>query len=230
MAPNTPDRIAAAALHRFNRDGYHVTKLADIAGDIGISQGNLTYHFATKRDLALHLSEQVRLAVESYPQPTADRDIAIEYVEHLRRTMELTWRFRFFLRDRGIFEPVDQLAEPSPILTNSLDARRQLIERLATEGLLRNDLIADLDQLARSLWILSRYWMDYLREIEMVEHIEHSHVELGIDHHLAALTPALNATGRRRIARARSARGDRTDTSTAPRPATPQTTNTPKGS
>ncbi|MEM7023448.1 MAG: helix-turn-helix domain-containing protein [Pseudomonadota bacterium] len=47
----TAERIVEAARRRFNQRGYSATSLHEIAASIGISQGNLTYHFPSKRDL-----------------------------------------------------------------------------------------------------------------------------------------------------------------------------------
>ena len=53
--------------------------------------------------------------------------------------------------------------------------------------------------LARSLWILSRYWLDHLREMEQRDEIEWEDVERGIEHHFAVLLPSMTADGRRRF-------------------------------
>ncbi len=195
----TADRIADSALRLFNRKGYASTTLTEIAADVGISQGNLTYHFRTKLDLALHLSEAVRVETQARRANLVPGDIADDYVESLRSSMDVTWHYRFFLRDRGIFEDADAVVPPSPIMVASFDERRQLIGRIAGEGLFRSDLELELDVLSRSLWILSRYWMDHLREMEAKDEIEWADVERGIRHHFAVLLPTMTASGRRRF-------------------------------
>lgn len=197
MSATTAERIAEAALRQFNRKGYASTTLTEIAREVGISQGNLTYHFPTKLDLALHLSDAVRVRTERRRATRSDGDVADDYVEHLQFAMEMTWSYRFLMRDRGIFEDPDAVVAPSPILVAAFEDRRALIDRVHTEGLFRTDV--DLDKLARSLWILSRYWMDHLREMEQRDEIDWSDVERGIEHHFALLMPALTAAGRRRF-------------------------------
>ena len=212
MTSTTPERIADAALRRFNRNGYASTTLSEIASDVGISQGNLTYHFPTKLDLALHLSERVRIQLETRRAAPVSGDLGTVYVEQLRFSLEMTWTFRFLLRDRGIFEDVDAVVPPSPILVASFNERRDLIRQIDHKGWFRADAKGDIDMLARSLWILSRYWMDHLREMEQCEEISWSDVERGIRHHLAVLVPLLTATGRRHFTDAL----DRASTNRAP--------------
>lgn len=196
---STADRIADTALRLFNRKGYASTTLTEIAAEIGISQGNLTYHFPTKLDLANHLSEQVRLHVEARRAAHAPGEIEDDYVESLRNAMTLTWHYGFLMRDRGIFEPVDAVVPPSPILVAALAERRDLIGRIADAGLFRADADVDLDVLARSLWILSRHWADHLREMEAKDDIAWADMQRGIEHHFALLLPTLTAAGRRRF-------------------------------
>ena len=199
MTSTTAERIADAALRRFNRNGYASTTLSEIANDVGISQGNLTYHFPTKLDLALCLSERVRARMEAQRARRSSGDLADDYAEQLRFSMEMTWTYRFLMRDRGIFEPPDAVVPPSPILVASFEERRQLVGRIDEEGWFRSNAVIDLDMLARSLWILSRYWMDHLREMEQREEIEWVDVQRGIEHHFAVLLPMLTAAGRRRF-------------------------------
>lgn len=195
----TADRIADAALRLFNRKGYASTTLTEIAAYVGISQGNLTYHFRTKLDLALHLSESVRVALEARRAAFVPGEIEDDYIESVRASMEMTWHYRFLLRDRGIFEDPDAVVPPSPIMVASFEERRGLVGRIHDEGLFRSDIPLDLDVLARSLWILSRHWMDHLREMEQREEIERADVDRGVEHHFAVLLPTLTAAGRRRF-------------------------------
>ncbi len=202
MTPTTADRIAAAALQRFNRTGYGSTKLAQIAGDVGISQGNLTYHFPTKLDLALHLSETVRVMTTERAAQRVNGDIAEDYVDHLLFAMKLTWTYRFLMRDPGIFHDADEVVPPSPILVADFDELHELISRIDHEGLFRSDVDIDLQVVTRSLWILSRHWMDYLREMEQRDHIDWPDVAQGIEHHFALLLPMMTAAGKRRFTQA----------------------------
>lgn len=197
VSPTTADRITDAARRRFNRQGYASATLAEIAADVGISQGNLTYHFPTKLDLALRLSEAVRVRTETRHAERTSGEVADDYVDHLRFAMEMTWNYRFLMRDPGIFNDIDAIVPPSPILVADFEELRTLIARIGAEGLFRADAQIDHEVFARSLWILSRHWMDYLREMEQCDEIQWADVERGIQHHFAVLLPAMTAAGRR---------------------------------
>ena len=56
----TRERILEASLRLFNEKSYAATSLTDIAKEVGIAKGNLTYYFSTKKDLALELEQRAR--------------------------------------------------------------------------------------------------------------------------------------------------------------------------
>ena len=47
----TQEKIIIATVDLFNKNGVSNVRLQDIAKEVGISPGNLTYHYKTKKDL-----------------------------------------------------------------------------------------------------------------------------------------------------------------------------------
>jgi len=88
-------------------------------------------------------------------------------------------------------------AGDSEALLADLEALGELLLRAKKEGLFRRDMPVDLEVLARSLWIVSRYWMDHLREFEGVEQPTWDDLQRGLQHHFAVLVPHLTANARR---------------------------------
>jgi AcrR family transcriptional regulator len=198
-ATPTRQRILDAALELFNRNGYASTSQAEIAAAAGIRQGNLTYHFPTKIELVAALRDEGRVMLAHREVQGTTNDVCADYVHHVTSSMELVWRYRFLLRDRAQFGDVDFPRGAPPELAADLARLEQLIERFRADGLLRRNLDVDLTVLARSLWIVSRYWLDHLDEFEQVDEIEWAHHARGIEHHRAILDPCLTADGRRRL-------------------------------
>ena len=197
MAPkiSTADRIADMGRRLFNTKGYAATSLSEIAAEVGISQGNLTYHFPTKRDLAMRIEADAHNLARARRAKLKPGKIADDYVEHLLFAMNLTWNNRFLFRDRAQFGSGVDAANSE--LTADFDELHGLLKRIEAEGMFRRDAVADLMLLTRSIWIVSRYWMDYLREVEGREEISWSDQELGIQQHYAVLLPCLTAEARR---------------------------------
>jgi len=122
-----------------------------------------------------------------------------DYVEHLLFAMELTWSYRFLLRDRAQFTDESEATQPPAELVVDFDELRGLIDRLAAAGMFRQNIDADLDALTRALWIVSRYWMDHLGEMERLDEITWDDQEHGIHHHFAVLLPHLTTPTRREL-------------------------------
>lgn len=190
-------RILDAARERFNVNGYAATSMTEIASSLGMSQGNLTYHFPTKRHLAMQLEADVLILMRGRRENLIPGPLAQDYVDHLLFGMELTWINRFLMRDRVQYAGGPIGRRPDSELTADFDELKGLLKRIREEGMFIENAARDVDVLARSLWIVSRYWMDYLRELEGLKEISWTDQERGIQHHFAVLLPNLKTAARR---------------------------------
>lgn len=197
--PSTPERILEAARYYFNESGYAATTLVEIASSVGISQGNLTYHFPTKRNLAVRLRERAQARIAARRAAHRPGAIVDDYVEHLLFAMDLTWSYRFLLRDRAQFADEIEADMPPAEMVADLGELRGLIDRIAAAGMFRRGITVDLDALTRSLWIVSRYWMDHLSEMERLGTVTWDDQERGIHHHFTVLVSYLTTPARRQL-------------------------------
>lgn len=197
----TRQRILEAALELFNRYGYAATSQATIASAAGIRQGNLTYHLPTKMDLVEALRDEARVVLAERESVGASDDVCADYVDHVLTSMRLVWRYRFLLRDRAQLTDSDSesLGGAPPEVVADLERFSALIQRFAADGLLRRSLVGDVSVLARSLWIVSRYWLDHLDEFGQLDSADWASLARGIEQHRAVLDPCLTADGRRRL-------------------------------
>jgi len=194
---HTANRILEASRKAFNERGYAGTSVTEIATSLGMSQGNLTYHFPTKRDLAMALEDDVLMLMKHQRTSKKQGRLADDYIDHLLFGMKLTWRYRFLLRDRIHYagEPVGQRQDSE--LTRDYEDLVALLERIDQEGQFLENKGIDIEVLSRSLWIVSRYWVDYLRELEGLGQVSWTDQKRGIQHHLAVLFPYLKASARK---------------------------------
>jgi AcrR family transcriptional regulator len=189
----TADLILAASRELFNKKGYAATTLAEIAAAVGISQGNLSYHFPSKADLVRRMQESVQQTMQSRWQAGGSDSIADDYVEHLLFAMHLSWHNRFLLRDQAQFADADMRENTQRYMLADLEELSQLLIRIEQQNFFLSDLQIDLSVLSRSLWISSRYWMDHLCELEGIETVGREEFERGVQHHFDMLCPLLKA-------------------------------------
>jgi AcrR family transcriptional regulator len=195
----TRQRILDASRRLFNEKGYAGTTLAEIAAAVGIAEGNLWYHFRTKRDLVIALEKRLRQMARAHRATYPRGPVADDYVECVLFSMHLAWDNRFLLRDHMQFTKGRDALRRDPDMAADLEMLHELLLRMKKEGMLRRDLRVDLEVLARSLWIVSRYWMDHLQELEGLDEIGRADQERGFQHHFAVLLPYLTAPARRCI-------------------------------
>lgn len=193
----TAIRILEASRELFNEKGYAATSVTEIAAALGMSQGNLTYHFKTKRDLAMQLEADVLQMMKRRRENLIPGRLAEDYVEHLLFGMELTWRNRFLMRDRVQYAGAPIGRRPDSELMADFYELTALLVRIREQDMFIGDTAQNIDVLARSLWIVSRYWIDYLRELEGLKEVRWADQERGIQHHFSLLLPNLKASAKR---------------------------------
>jgi AcrR family transcriptional regulator len=198
----TRERILEASRRLFNDRGYAATPVADIAKSVGISTGNLTYHFPAKLDIVTELATRARLQYRDSNARPHSGPIADTYVEIVRFAMNHAWQNRFLLRDRAQFGESQDAGRADPDTVADVEMAHELLQRVQSAGMFRDSLDLDLRVLARSLWIVSRFWMDHLSEAEGLAEVTWADQERGLQHHFALLFPCLHAAGKREFASA----------------------------
>ena len=104
---STKERILNTSLALFNREGERNVTTNHIAEALGISPGNLYYHFRNKGTIVAALFErysQNLLALLEAPQGPLTWTIKTHYFEGLLASM---WQYRFFHRDLTHFLHAD---------------------------------------------------------------------------------------------------------------------------
>lgn len=99
MTLNTKDKILESALFLFNRFGFVSVRLQHIADEVGISVGNLAYHFKTKDEIIEKLYEQL---AQEQQQLLADLRMIPLFVNinrHVENSFLLHKKYSFFYTD-----------------------------------------------------------------------------------------------------------------------------------
>lgn len=198
----TRDRILKAALALFNERGAAHVSLAQIAGRLGISEGNLWYHFRTKRDLVAALFAELEERIEqNLSRPPAANDSQLEdFSDYARQSFRDIWEYRFLFRYRYDPEEERALAERRVAMT---ERGHRHTERILTEMVRRKLMRAtptEISELAANAWIISRYWLDYLQERHGVARITESDIQAGVKQLFALYRPYLTEEARAQAA------------------------------
>ncbi|MCA9564481.1 MAG: TetR family transcriptional regulator, partial [Myxococcales bacterium] len=163
---STRNDITRHALDRFNRDGVESVGIRELARELGLSPGNLSYHFPKKDDLVAELARQFRDANDAvYGRCPVDGSLA-DFMGLFTALFGNHIRYRFLpISIVHVFET------NSLLKTNyrKVDRRRRelLLERLVAlqrNGDLRVDVGPDeLTQVVADITLIARFWLSETR-------------------------------------------------------------------
>lgn len=163
----TRDRIIAAAIDLFNEQGTRGVTTNHIAAAIGISPGNLYYHFRNKEDILRAIFEQMdTYGLEQY-QAIAAR-VQPGTVAAIERTFvmiqEYNWRYRFFKRELTALIMSDPLLRERFQRTHRqmLALIRQSNDCAVAMGVLKPLSDKEMSLFTEAVWMVALFWLNYL--------------------------------------------------------------------
>ena len=160
----TRDRIIEASLQLFNEQGERAVTTNHIAAHLGMSPGNLYYHFRNKQQIIAELFERYAAEAEqnlALPEGRAlDLDDKARYLESMGATM---WRYRFMLRDLEhlLASDAELAARYRGYSRHALQAIEAIFQGTIDAGIL-DARHANAEVLALNSWLLMTSWVNFL--------------------------------------------------------------------
>ncbi|MBP7565621.1 MAG: TetR/AcrR family transcriptional regulator [Burkholderiaceae bacterium] len=155
----TAARILEVARELFNRFGEPNVPVAQVAAELGISPGNLHYHYKAKDELvnALFDSHAETLGELLAEAPDVRHMAAAE--SFLRALFGQIWYVRFLYRDLGDLLSRNRRLETrlQPLLADEALALRLMLDRLRREGVL-SLRAEDIGLVADSMMMVLTFW------------------------------------------------------------------------
>ena len=160
----TRERILIASLELFNAQGERSVSTNHIAAHLGISPGNLYYHFANKQAIIAELFARYEHLVDGFLRLPANRGLHVEdktfYLEALLAAM---WHYRFLHRD------LEHLLEADPDLAaryqlfaqRCLDHAQAIYQGFVEAGILVMER-PQIEALTLNSWIIMTSWVRFL--------------------------------------------------------------------
>ena len=200
----TAERILETTLDLFNRFGEPNVSTTLISAELGISPGNLYYHYPAKDELINSLFER-------YERSLNELLGAAEGVRHvedawffLHSLFERIWEYRFLYRDLNDLLSKNRLLETrfQGLLAAKTRAIRQLLGGLGRSGAVQIDS-RELDPTADGMVALLTFWLsfEYVRDPRHALEPDHAQAALlrGAQHVLHQLAPYLEPAQRQHL-------------------------------
>lgn len=159
----TKDKILQTSLLLFNQQGERVVTTNHIAAELGMSTGNLYYHFKNKQEIISQLLDQFQesiLDVLTVPEREMTLADKIGYFEGISETV---WAYRFLNRDLlHLMDVNSSLADKYPELANTVRERGERIyARFVASGLM-HATADEIHALMINIWIVLTNWANFL--------------------------------------------------------------------
>ena len=200
MSPKKPrrtaERILEATLVLFNRFGEPNVSTTLICAELGISPGNLYYHYPAKDELINSLFDRYERSLTELLRAAEDVANVEDAWLFFHMLFELIWAYRFLYRDLNDLLSKNRRLEThfQLVLKNKGRAVQQVLDSLARSSALRSDA-ADVEPVATAMVVVLTYWLnfEYVRDPRHALEPENAGAALlrGAFHVLSLLSPYL---------------------------------------
>ncbi len=158
----TRQNIIQKAIQLFNERGVVNVRIRDIADDLGISPGNVSYHYKKKQELLdsvyrFMIKRLEEMAVgNQFMNPTKDPlYVAQGYLKHISE-------FRFFYQDT--LEIIRSYPTLAVLHQQQVAQEKSIIRNLMFMSVGKGDLVAEpfegvYESLAHSIWMTLHFWL-----------------------------------------------------------------------
>jgi AcrR family transcriptional regulator len=200
----TAERILEVSLELFNRFGEPNVSTTLISAELGISPGNLYYHYPAKDELINSLFERYEKALGELLQASDGVRNVEDAWFFLHSLFEIVWEYRFLYRDLNDLLSKNRLLETrfQGVLKNKTRAIRSLLSGMSRAGAIDLDA-RELEPTANCMVVLLTYWLsfEYVRDPRHALEPDNAEKALlrGAQHVLNLLAPYLEANERQHL-------------------------------
>jgi len=200
----TAERILEVTLDLFNRFGEPNVSTTLISAELGISPGNLYYHYPAKDELINSLFDKYERALsELLNASDGVRDVEDAWF-FMHSLFELIWQYRFLYRDLNDLLSKNRRLEThfQWVLKNKTRSVRALLDAMSRGGALNIDS-REVEATATSMVVVLTYWLsyEYVRDPRKALEPESASAALlrGAQHVLNLLVPYLEQGQRQHL-------------------------------
>ena len=162
----TKDKILQVARKLFNKYGTEKITTRHIASEIGISQGNLHYHYPNKDKVIIAIFIAFVSEMDRVPQEESIKEPTIlDLFEDLRHDFNLLLKFKFLFQDQMVVWR--RVPEIEKQFKKMFDKRRwefeNLVMVLTHKNLVRKDIpLSQFEALFFHISILTSSWLQHI--------------------------------------------------------------------
>lgn len=161
----TKNNIIQKAIDLFNERGTAAVSLSSLAEALGISTGNLQYHYHSKEEIIRAILEVMfndwnvvyqKMDTESFTMDTLHQTLRINF--------DLVWKYRFFYRELNALLRNDEILAKryAAIQEQRLAEQEMLTKQMARASSTRPMSKSELHNMVLIGWVLNNSWLSYV--------------------------------------------------------------------
>lgn len=188
----TRDKIIQASIALFNEQGERNVTTNHIAAHLGISPGNLYYHFRNKEDIILSIYEEYarNLLLDTFPKVTSEIKPLDAIILYMDAVFQMLLKFRFFYSNLPVLlDKNPSLREKYVEVQHSIAERvSQLLISLRSAEIIdfEDEELADIVSILR---IINTFWVSFYQTQNIDNEINDSVFYQGVLKILVILKP-----------------------------------------
>ena len=158
----TAERILEVTLELFNRFGEPNVSTTLISAEMGISPGNLYYHYPAKDELINSLFDRYERALNEILNASDNvRDVEDAWF-FMHTLFELIWQYRFLYRDLNDLLSKNRRLEThfQFVLKNKTRSVKAMLDSMGRAGAVKLDS-REVEPTATSMVVVLTYWLSY---------------------------------------------------------------------
>jgi len=160
----TRDKIIQASIALFNEKGERNVTTNHIAAHLGISPGNLYYHFRNKEDIILSIYEEYarNLVLETFPQVSPDVKPLDAIILYMDAVFQAMMKFRFFYSNLPVLLAKNPSLRDKYVSVQQSIAERvsQLLVSLRDADMMDFD-VEELPDIVSILRLVNTFWISF---------------------------------------------------------------------
>jgi AcrR family transcriptional regulator len=158
----TAERILEVTLDLFNRFGEPNVSTTLISAELGISPGNLYYHYPAKDELINSLFDRFEKSLNELLNAADDVRNVEDAWFFMHTLFERIWQYRFLYRDLNDLLSKNHRLEThfQTVLKNKSRAVRALLAGMVRGGAVQIDT-REIEPTAHSMVVVLTYWLSY---------------------------------------------------------------------
>ncbi len=164
----TKNNILQKAIELFNENGTASVSMNALAESLGISAGNLQYHYRSKEDVIRAILEEMFKQFDVIYRPVEGIFTLDTLRQMMRLNFNLVWKYRFFYRELAVLLRNDKILalRYREIQDVRLNEQEMLIKQLAASGEVKGDLSPEeLRNVVLIGMMVGNMWLSYIESV-----------------------------------------------------------------